>query len=276
MPETFESSMHIQVMGVGNAGCQMVERLLGVAPNVVLTCAHTDARRLQASNTPHRLYLSDETESTSQAYLRTALADTQVLFLVTDAQEHHLQAATDLIAQTAKAMGILSIAYAATPGAATTADWLLQVDAHLVSSPHLHHSTLHSAVREIAAILNEYGHVNVDVEDVQATLRMPGAAMLGSATASGAERAQLAAAQALQSIDIAHAQGILVLISAAKGSLRLSESRQVMHAVHTQAHPDAQIIYGAAYDDSLDTALRATVIAAGLPTAATAPISVRP
>ena len=57
---------------------------------------------------------------------------------------------------------------------------------------------------------------------------------------------------------------VLVLITAAKGSLKLSESKLAMNTIRAYASPDAHVIYGTAYDDSLGEEIRVTVVATGL------------
>ncbi|MEG2048136.1 MAG: cell division protein FtsZ [Comamonas sp.] len=128
---------------------------------------------------------------------------------------------------------------------------------------------LKNAVGGIAEIINEYGHVNVDFEDVRTVMGEPGKAMMGTAKASGPDRARIAAEQAvacplLEGIDLSGAKGVLVLVTAAKGSLKLSESRLAMSTINAYASPDAHVIYGAAYDDSLGEDIRVTVVATGL------------
>ena len=128
---------------------------------------------------------------------------------------------------------------------------------------------LKNAVGGIAEIINEYGNVNVDFEDVRTVMGEPGKAMMGTATASGPDRARIAAEQAvacplLEGIDLSGARGVLVLVTAAKGSLKLSESKLAMNTIRAYASPDAHVIYGAAYDDSLGDEMRVTVVATGL------------
>ena len=55
-----------------------------------------------------------------------------------------------------------------------------------------------------------------------------------------------------------------MLVTAAKGSLKLSESRLAMNTIRAYASPDAHVIYGAAYDDNLGDDMRVTVVATGL------------
>jgi cell division protein FtsZ len=92
---------------------------------------------------------------------------------------------------------------------------------------------------------------------------------MGTAVASGPDRARIAAEQAvacplLEGVDMKGAKGVLVLISAAKGSLKLNESKLAMNTIRAFAAPDAHVIYGTAYDESLGDAIRVTVVATGL------------
>jgi cell division protein FtsZ len=128
---------------------------------------------------------------------------------------------------------------------------------------------LKNAVGGIAEIINVPGHVNVDFEDVRTVMGEPGKAMMGTAVAAGPDRARIAAEQAvacplLEGIDLSGAKGVLVLITAAKGSLKLSESKLAMNTIRAYASPDAHVIYGTAYDDTLGDQIRVTVVATGL------------
>ncbi len=128
---------------------------------------------------------------------------------------------------------------------------------------------LKNAVGGIAEIINVPGHVNVDFEDVRTVMGEPGKAMMGTARANGPDRARIAAEQAvacplLEGIDLSGAKGVLVLISAAKGSLKLNESKLAMNTIRAYASPDAHVIYGTAYDDELGDDIRVTVVATGL------------
>jgi len=128
---------------------------------------------------------------------------------------------------------------------------------------------LKNAVGGISEIINEYGGVNVDFEDVRTVMGEPGKAMMGTAAASGPDRARIAAEQAvacplLEGIDLSGAKGVLVLVTASKGSLKLSESKLAMNTIRAYASPDAHVIYGAAYDENLGDEMRVTVVATGL------------
>ncbi len=128
---------------------------------------------------------------------------------------------------------------------------------------------LRNAVGGIAEIINEHGQINVDFEDVKTIMGEPGKAMMGTASASGPDRTRIAAEQAvscplLEGIDLSGARGVLVLITAAPGSLKLKESQLAMNTIRAYAAPDAHIIYGAAYDNDMEDSVRVTVVATGL------------
>jgi cell division protein FtsZ len=128
---------------------------------------------------------------------------------------------------------------------------------------------LKNSVGGIAEIINVEALVNVDFEDVRTVMSETGKAMMGTAAASGPDRARIAAEQAvacplLEGVDMSGAKGVLVLITAAKGGLKLSESREAMNTIRKFASPDAHVIYGTAYDETLGDQIRVTVVATGL------------
>ena len=128
---------------------------------------------------------------------------------------------------------------------------------------------LKNAVGGISDIIHMPGLVNVDFEDVKTVMSEPGKAMMGTAQASGPDRATKAADAAvacplLEGIDLSGARGVLVLIAANRTTFKLAESRNAMNTIRRYAADDAHVIYGTAYDESLGDQLRVTVIATGL------------
>jgi cell division protein FtsZ len=128
---------------------------------------------------------------------------------------------------------------------------------------------LRNAVGGISDIIHVPGLVNVDFEDVKTVMSEPGKAMMGTAIASGPDRANKAADLAvacplLEGIDLSGARGVLVLIAASKQTFKLAESRNAMNTIRRYAADEAHVIYGTAYDESLGDQLRVTVIATGL------------
>ena len=127
---------------------------------------------------------------------------------------------------------------------------------------------LNNAVAGIAEIINVPGHINVDFNDVKTIMGEQGKAMMGTATASGVDRARVAAEQAVASplldgIDLSGARGVLVNVTASR-NLKGKEIKEVMATVRAFAAADASIAQGIAYDDAMGDDIRVTVVATGL------------
>jgi len=127
---------------------------------------------------------------------------------------------------------------------------------------------LHNACAGIAEIINVEGNVNVDFEDVKTIMGEQGQAMMGTAVASGEQRAREAAERAiacplLEGVDLHGARGVLVNITASR-SLKMRETREIMDTVLRYASEDASVIFGTTYDENMGESLRVTVIATGL------------
>lgn len=127
---------------------------------------------------------------------------------------------------------------------------------------------LHGAVSGIAEVINNPGLVNVDFADVRTVMGEIGMAMMGSATASGADRARSAAQQAVKSplledVNLAGARGVLVNITASAG-LKMKEYHEVMNTIKEFTADDAMVIIGTVIDEAMEDRLRVTMIATGL------------
>jgi cell division protein FtsZ len=147
------------------------------------------------------------------------------------------------------------------------ADWLQHAD-----------DVLNNAVAGIAEIINVPGHINVDFNDVKTIMAEQGKAMMGTAVASGVDRARIAAEQAIASplldgIDLSGARGVLVNVTGSR-SLKGKEIKDVMATVRAFAADDASIAQGIAYDETMGDELRVTVVATGLGRARRAPVLV--
>src|SRR6476661_4219243 len=127
---------------------------------------------------------------------------------------------------------------------------------------------LHGAVSGIAEVINNPGLVNVDFADVRTVMGEVGMAMMGSATAGGADRARVAAQQAVKSplledVNLAGARGVLVNITAS-ASLKMKEYHEVMNTIKEFTAEDAMVIVGTVLDEAMEDRLRVTMIATGL------------
>ena len=154
-------------------------------------------------------------------------------------------------------------------------DKLMQVlgdDVSVLDAYSAANDVLHGAVSGIAEVINNPGLVNVDFADVRTVMGEVGMAMMGSASASGPERARSAAQAAVRSplledVNLAGARGVLVNITAAS-DLRMKEYHDVMNTIKEFTADDAMVIVGTVIDDAMTGELRVTMIATGLGAAA--------
>jgi cell division protein FtsZ len=145
---------------------------------------------------------------------------------------------------------------------------VLGEDAEMAECFRAADDVLHNACAGIAEIINIPGLVNVDFEDVKTVMGEHGKAMMGTATASGLDRARIAAEQAvasplLEGVDLSGARGVLVNITANQ-SLKMKETREVMNTIRAFAAEDATVIFGTVSDEAMGDDLRVTVVATGL------------
>lgn len=131
-------------------------------------------------------------------------------------------------------------------------------------------TVLTMAAKGIAEVITLPGFVNVDFEDVNTVMRASGAAVMGSATTEGADRALRAVETALQSPllednDITGAQHILVNVTSGRQEMTMDELNTITNYVQ-EAAGDANLIWGHCFDDSLAEKLSVTVIATGFET----------
>jgi cell division protein FtsZ len=131
-------------------------------------------------------------------------------------------------------------------------------------------NVLATAAKCITDVINTTGQINVDFADVCTVMRNGGVAILGSARAKGESRAQLAIEQALNSPllndnDIKGAKWILININSRSGETEftMDEVETIQEYLLTQAGPDADVILGLGYDESLGDEISITIIATG-------------
>ncbi|MBQ1491126.1 MAG: cell division protein FtsZ, partial [Blautia sp.] len=115
-------------------------------------------------------------------------------------------------------------------------------------------SALMSGVEGITSLIQSISYINVDFEDVKTILKDAGTVFFGTATANGEERAMRAAEKAISSPlieeNISGAHGALVIVSGSK-DLGMNEIYSAMDMVKGAISPEAQIIMGLTFDDSL-------------------------
>ena len=125
---------------------------------------------------------------------------------------------------------------------------------------------LRQGVKSISELIKVPGFINLDFADVSAVMRDAGHAHMGVGRASGKDKAEQAANAAVSSpllettIDGAH--GVIISITSSP-DIGLEEVETASTLIANAAHPDANIIWGVAFDDTLDDEIIVTVIATG-------------
>ncbi len=125
---------------------------------------------------------------------------------------------------------------------------------------------LRRGVQSVSELINVPGFVNLDFADVTTIMKNAGYAHMGVGRAKGTDKAQLAAMAAISSplleTSIAGATGVLVSITASE-DIQLDEVEIASQMIHEEAHPNATIIWGAAFDPTLVDEIKVTIIATG-------------
>ena len=125
---------------------------------------------------------------------------------------------------------------------------------------------LQQAVQSISDLIKNTGFINLDFADMSAVMKDAGRAHMGVGRAAGKDKAEAAAKMAISSplleTSINGARGVLINVTGSM-DIGLEEVETAANLVQEAAHPDANIIFGAAFDDSLEDELRVTVIATG-------------
>jgi cell division protein FtsZ len=123
------------------------------------------------------------------------------------------------------------------------------------------------AVKGISDLINIHGLINVDFADVKTIMSEMGMALMGTGIADGENKALEAAQKAISSplledISIEGARGILINVTGGL-DLTLFDVNEAAEKIRSEAHPDANIIFGAVIDESMNERIMLTIIATG-------------
>lgn len=289
----------------GNAVEHMIrERVQGVE----FICINTDGQALKSSNADHKLQLGPglgaggkpekarEYAEPERERIADVLRGAHMAFITAGMGGGTGTGAAPVVAEVARELGILTVAVVSKPfdfemgkkmrlaeegleRLAENVDSLIVIlndklietlgeEIAVLDAFKAADDVLKNAVGGIAEIINVEGLVNVDFEDVRTVMGEVGKAMMGSAAASGVDRARIAAEQAVASplldgVELSGARGVLVNISGSR-QLSMKEVKEVMNTIRSYAADDAHIIYGTVFDEAMEDQLRVTVVATGL------------
>lgn len=228
--------------------------------------------------------------------LREMLKGTDMVFITAGMGGGTGTGAAPIIAQVSKELGILTVAVVTKPfelegtkrmkiakeGISELVDEvdslitipnqkLLEVlgeDCTMLEAFKQANDVLGGAVRGISDIIVRPGLMNVDFADVKTVMSEKGTAMMGTGSATGPDRARIAAEHAvssklLEDISLKDAKGVLVNITAGH-DLSLGEIKAVGDCIEGFASEEAIIVTGTVLDEDANNDLTVTVIATGL------------
>lgn len=289
----------------GNAVQHMINK--GVK-GVEFIAANTDAQALNNSSADNVIQIGDsgmgagarpevgrQLAEESRARIEDALRGADMVFIAAGMGGGTGTGASPIVAEVAKSLGALTVAVVSKPFAYEgepcmelaeeglkalegNVDSLIVIlnekleemyeDATMMEWFEYADDVLNNAVAGIAEIITSSGKMNMDFEDVKTIMREQGKAMMGTAVASGIDRARIAAEQAINSplldgVDLSGARGILVNITG-NTKLKGKEIKEVMSTVRAFAAKDATIIQGLVYNEDMGEDIRVTVVATGL------------
>lgn len=229
--------------------------------------------------------------------IREALEGTNLLFITAGMGGGTGTGAAPVIAEIAKQLGILTVAVVTKPfgfegmrrmrqaqagieNLKDKVDSLIVIlndkleeevgeDATMIDCFAAADDVLYKACNGIAEIIHTPGLINVDFEDLKTVMSAHGTAMMGTAVASGGNRASEAAERAiscplLEGANLQGARGLLVYVTASAATMRQSEVREVMSIMKNFVKKDAIQVMGTAFDNDMGDELRVTVVATGL------------
>ncbi len=127
---------------------------------------------------------------------------------------------------------------------------------------------LYSGVRGVTDLMVMPGLINLDFEDIRTVMSEMGKAMMGTGDAEGANRAIEAAEAAisnplLDDVSMKGARGVLINICGGS-DLTLFEVDEAANRIRDEVDPDAKIIFGSIFDQSLEGSMRVSVVATGI------------
>ena len=289
---TNDTIVKIKVIGAGGCGNNVVNRMINTGvTGVDFIAINTDKQVLNESVAPYKIQIGEKlthgqgaggnpevgrkSAEESRSQISKALEDTDMVFITAG-------------------MGILTVGVVTKPfwfegrrrmqqAESGIEELQSKVDSLVViPNDRIKHVTdqkitfangfqisddvLRQALLSITELIGKAGFINLDFADVTTIMKGAGLAHMGVGTAAGKDKAEEAARQAIASplleTSINGAKGVLVSIT---GSMDISmdDVEAAAAMVQEAVHPDANTIFGAAFDEKMEDEIRVTIIATG-------------
>jgi cell division protein FtsZ len=283
----------IKVVGIGGGGGNAINRMIEAGiEGVKFITVNTDLQALNSTKARTKVQIGEQLtkglgsggrpdvgkqaamEDTEK--LVSVLEDSDMVFLTAGLGGGTGTGATPILANLASEMDILAIAIVTLPFQfegrirSIPNERLLEtvtLDTSIQDAFKMADDILRQAAQGISDLITKPGLINLDFADVKSIMKGMGMAFMGTGLASGENRAVDAAQKAVSSpllvdTSIEGAQGVLINITGGR-DLTLHEVSKASQLIHSQAHPEANIIFGTVIDESMKEMAKVTVIATG-------------
>ena len=290
--EMDENVTTIKVIGVGGGGGNAVNRMVSDGlQGVEFIAMNTDQQALAKNHAATKVQLGSKL---SKDEIANALKGSQMVFITAGMGGGTGTGAAPVVAEVAHDLGILTVGIVTKPfsfegkrkmGLAEQgiANLLMHVDSLIVipnerlkmisqekitlmNAFQAADNVLRQGVESISALINVPAFINLDFADVRSIMKDAGYAHMGVGSAKGAGKAENAAKAAISSplleTSIAGAHGVIINITSSP-DIGLEDVETAAGLITQSAHPDANIIWGTAFDENLSDEMRVTVVATG-------------
>ena len=294
LDEEMQNVTNIKVIGVGGGGGNAVNRMVesGLS-GVEFVAMNTDQQALLNSKATQKVQLGAKLTKG-----RGAGADPEIGQRAAEESKDEitnaLTGAAPVVAETAHDLGILTVGIVTKPFAFEgkrkmaqaeqgIASLMMHVDSLIVipnerlklisqekitlmNAFEAADNVLRQGVESISSLINIPAFINLDFADVRSIMKDAGFAHMGVGVAKGAGKAENAAKAAISSplleTSIAGARGVIINITSSP-DIGLEDVETAASMITQSAHPDANIIWGTAFDERLSDEMSITVVATG-------------
>ena len=297
LDEELQNITNIKVIGVGGGGGNAVNRMVQsglrgvefISMKVQLGAKLTKGRGAGAD--PE---IGQRSAEESRDEIATALKGAQMAFITAGMGGGTGTGAAPVVAEVAKELGILTVGIVTKPfafegkrkmnmaeigiaGLLERVDSLIvipnerlklisQEKITLLNAFEAADNVLRQGVESISSLINVAAFINLDFADVRSIMKDAGYAHMGVGSAKGVNKAEDAANAAISSplleTSISGARGVIINITSSP-DIGLDDVEKAASLITNSAHPEANIIWGAAFDENLKDEMSITVIATG-------------
>lgn len=305
---------NIAIIGIGGAGVNALNNIMNMNVNgVKFIIANTDVKSLESSSCQHKIRLGLEitkglgagskpdigyqAAEESAEEIKEAIKDVDLLFIVAGMGGGTGTGASQVIAQIAKDLGILTLGFVTTPfsfegkqrmdfakngvaGLEKHIDSLVVIanqnlfkvinqNTSMVDAFRIMDTVIHSGVKAISDLIIANGLVNLDFNDIKTVIKDGGKAMVTSVEVTGNDRVTKISDTILnnplldENINLLLAKNMLINITGGT-NMTLFEVDKIVNSLRDKANQDTYVNFGAIFDENMAESIRVAVVSTGI------------